>query len=78
MDRTWEDHVVRAELVDVFESLHGRLINEAPAVVRESNLAVDDVIYSRVLSCCELLSLLLLDEIAALGALVLHGAAVEG
>ena len=44
MNGSWEHHIVRPKLVDVFEALHSRLINEEMAVLRQGNLIVDNVL----------------------------------
>lgn len=41
---TWEHHEVGAELKDALQSLHCGLVYERPAVSRECNRPIDDVI----------------------------------
>ena len=53
MDSSREDHVVGAKLVDVLQSLHGWLIDESPAVVRELHLVIHDIIDRLIFSRCQ-------------------------
>ena len=52
MDSSREDHVVGAKLVNVLESLHGWLIDESPAVVRQLNLIIHNIIDRLIFSRC--------------------------
>ena len=39
-----ENQIVRAKLVDILEALHGWLVNERPAVMRQCDLVINDVV----------------------------------
>jgi hypothetical protein len=43
---TWKHVVVGSQLVQVLETLHGWTVDEHPAVLRQSDVAVDDVVYA--------------------------------
>ena len=43
---SWKHVVVRSQLVKVFEPLHSRAVDKHPAVLRQTDVPVNDVVYA--------------------------------
>ena len=79
MNCTWKDHVIGTKLVNIFESLHGRLIDEIPTIMRQLHLVVYDIIDRLIFSRSQKLLTMIfsLDQVTSLTFLVLHRVIID-